>query len=358
MNGYWSVALKELLHLRRDPVALVIALLLPLIQLTIFGFAIEFDLRHMQTAVVDMDRSRESRAYIARLRSTQYIDPAVHLRDVSDAERYMRMGRVRLAIIIPPDFARRMTDRDHPTVRALVDGSDSQAASRAMRALLPPPDIGRPGVVEPRVDVLYNPAMRTPTFIIPGLIGIVMQIVTISLTSFSLVREKEQGTLEQVMVSPIGKLGLMLGKLTPYAVLGIAEMVVVVVLGRIVFDVRVAGSVALLMLASVPFILASLAIGLVISTVARTQGEALQYVQLTTLPSVLLSGFMFPREAMPGPIYLFSFLLPVTHFIDILRGVIVRGAGLGDLWTSVAALLVLMAALIALATARFRKSIA
>lgn len=357
MNGYWSVTLKEFLHLRRDPAVLIFALLIPVIQLTLFGFAIDFDVRYIQTVVVDLDRSRESRAYIDSLRNTQYIDVRAYSADVNEAERMLRSGAARVAIIVPPDFSRR-GERERRSVRVMVDGSDSQVATRAIRAFQPPPDRSRHDFIDTRFDILYNPDMRTAEFIIPGLIGIIMQLVTVSLTSFSLVREKEQGTLEQVMVSPIGRLGLMLGKLTPYACLAFVEMLVVLLIGRYVFDVRVVGSVVFLMALSLPFVLAALAMGLLISTIAQTQGQALQMTMLTLLPSILLSGFMFPRETMPGPIYLLSFIFPVTFFIEALRGVIIRGAGPADLWPSVLALLILMVALIGAATVRFRKSLA
>jgi ABC-type multidrug transport system permease subunit len=198
--------------------------------------------------------------------------------------------------------------------------------------------------------------MRTAVFMIPGLIGVILQIVTVSLTSFSLVREREQGTLEQLMVSPVGRLGLMLGKLVPYAALAMVEMISVLVLGRLVFDVRVSGSVALLLLLSLPFVVAALSLGLLISTIAQNQSQALQMTMLIMLPSILMSGFIFPRETMPGPLFLLSHAIPVTFFLEILRGIVVRGAGLLDVWPSLAALLLLTTLLLALSTARFQKS--
>jgi ABC-type multidrug transport system permease subunit len=243
-------------------------------------------------------------------------------------------------------------------VRALIDGSDNQVATRARIAFLSGPNLAAASTVDARLNMLFNPQMRTQVFMIPGLIGVILQLVTVSLTSFSLVREREQGTLEQLMVSPIGRLGLMLGKLAPYAVLAMAEMVAVLVLGRVVFDVRVAGSIAMLLLMALPFVVAALSLGLLISTIAQNQSQALQMTLLITLPSILMSGFVFPRETMPGPLYLLSFALPVTFFLEILRGVIVRGAGLADLWQPLVALLIITAILLGISTARFRKSVA
>jgi ABC-type multidrug transport system permease subunit len=363
LNGFGAVAAKEMLHLRRDPATLVIALLIPLLQLTLFGFAIDFDVRHIATVMVDLDRSRESREYVASLVNTQYLDVAGHRATPEQAEQALRCGEARVAVIVPPDFARRTASRrggSPPAVRVLIDGSDNQVATRARLAFLPAtrgPASGS-GEVDARVNVLFNPDMRTETFMIPGLIGVILQLVTVALTSFSLVREREQGTLEQLMVSPVGRLGLMLGKLVPYAALAMGEMVAVLLLGRLVFDVRVAGSVALLLLLSLPFIVATLSLGLLISTVARNQAQALQLTLLITLPSILMSGFVFPRETMPGGLFLLTHALPVTFFLQILRGIIVRGAGLADLWPSVLALLTITAALLGLATVRFRKNAA
>jgi ABC transporter DrrB family efflux protein len=358
MNGFTQVARKEIIHLRRDPTTLVIALLIPIIQLTIFGFAIDFDVRHIKTVVVDLDRSRESRAYLDTLRATQYIEVVRYLPSPDQAEDALRAGSARIAVIIPPDFARRSSPRDTPVVRVLIDGSDTLVATRARAAFMPAPSEGQGTGVDARVNMMFNPDSRSQLFMIPGLIGVILQLVTVSLTSFSLVREREQGTLEQLMVSPVGRLGLMLGKLVPYAVLAMCEMAAVLVLGWIVFDVRVAGSVILLLLLSLPFVVAALSLGLLISTVAKNQAQALQLTLLLTLPSILLSGFMFPRDTMPGPLYLFTNVIPVTHFMEVLRGVIVRGAGFLDLWPSVLALLIITVILLTLSTTRFRKSLA
>lgn len=369
LNGFLQIARKEVIHLRRDPTTLVIALVIPIIQLSLFGFAIDFDVRHISTVVVDMDRSRESRAYLSGLQATQYIDVQGYLPTPDQAEDALRRGTAKVAVIIPPDFARRSTRQDTPTVRVLIDGSDSLVAMRARAAFMPlatrstgvSPDSGETPVLHPsvdaRVNMLFNPDSRSQIFMIPGLIGVILQLVTVSLTSFSLVREREQGTLEQLMVSPVGRLGLMLGKLAPYAVLAMFEMAAVLVLGWIVFDVHIAGSLLLLLILSIPFVLASLSLGLLISTIARNQAQALQVTLLITMPSILLSGFVFPRETMPGPLYILTNFIPVTFFLEILRGIVVRGAGFLDVWPSVFALLLITTILITLSTTRFRKSL-
>lgn len=368
LNGFRSIVLKEFLHLRRDPATLVIALMIPLVQLTLLGFAIDFDIRHISTMIVDCDRSAASRQYIDELRTTDYIQITAYGQNATDAEAAIRRGDARIAVIIPPQFgeneslaltgARQLAGAEAPQVKVLIDGSDSQVALRARMAFMRPSVSIAPGEVDTRFNIMYNPDMRTATFMIPGLIGVILQLVTVALTSFSLVREREQGTLEQLMVSPVGRLGLMLGKLLPYACLALVEVVMVLLAGRYVFDVHVMGSVALLMLLSIPFAVATLSLGLLISTIAQNQAQALQLTLLITMPSILMSGFIFPRETMPGVLYLLTFALPVTYYMQILRGIVVRGAGFTDMWQYVAALVILDVILIAISTVRFRKTLA
>jgi ABC transporter DrrB family efflux protein len=353
LYGYRSVALKEAMHIQRDRATLFFALIIPVVQLLLYGYAIDFDVRHIPTVVVDMDHSRESREYIQSLHNTQYLDFVRIAGSPDEAERAIRSGDCHVGVIIPPDFARLKGSSTPPQVRVMVDGSDSQVATRARFAFVSPPATP---AVDARMNVLYNPNSRTQIYMIPGLAAILLQLITVSLTSASLVREREQGTLEQLMVSPVGRLGLMLGKLTPYFVLAVIEMCAILVMGYLLFDVRVTGSVLQLLLMSLPFIIASLALGLLISTSAQNQAQSMQLSMLTMMPSILLSGFVFPLETMPGPLYLLAHLFPVTYFLQIIRGVVVRGANMWDLWPNVLALLVLMVVLIAAATVRFRKS--
>lgn len=358
LNGFLSIALKEILHIRRDPTSLVFALLIPMVQLSLFGFAVDFDVRHIPTVVVDLDRTRESRDYVASLRNTQYLDIDGYLPTPDRAYQALRRNDARVAVIIPPDFARRRGTPNAPTVQVLLDGSDSQVTGPARNAFQRPPGLTGPNPVDVRMDVLFNPEIRTRIYTIPGLVGVILQLVTVSLTSFSLVREREQGTLEQLMVSPVGRLGLMLGKLAPYSVLAMVELITVLFVARLVFDVPIAGSLVLLLCLAVPFILAALSMGLLISTVAQNQAQSLQLTILTLLPAILLSGYIAPRETLPGPLLLLSNIIPVTYFIQIMRGIVVRGAGPGDLLPSVLALMLLTVILLALSTSRFRKSVA
>ncbi len=344
-----DMAYKETLHIRRDISTAFFALLLPMMQLTLFGFAIDFDVRQVATVVVDYDQSRESRDYIQSLQNTENLKINGYLSSPEEALEQIRRGAARVAIVIPPDFSR----SDKPQVSVMIDGSDSQVANPARLAVLKP-QTDPP--VDVRVEMLYNPNNRTEVYTIPGLLGIILQLVTVALTSFSLVREREQGTLEQLMVSPVSRLGLMLGKITPYFCLAMVELVLVIMAARTVFDTPLKGSFWLLWLLSIPFVLAGLSLGLAISTVAQNQAQAMQLTMLTFLPSVLLSGYLAPRETLPLPLLTLSNLIPVTWYIKVTRGIMVRGAGLADLWVPLLCLCSITGALVAFSTTRFRKS--
>lgn len=353
LYGFWSIALKEFLHIRRDRFTLIFALVTPMIQLLLFGFAVDYDVRYIRTLVVDQDRSQESRAYLDRLRSTHYLE-IVGAEDTPEvAEAALRKGDARVAVVIPPDFARRYGTSRPPQVRVMIDGSDSQVANPARLAFSTP----GVGSVEARLDVRYNPNSRTQVYTIPGLVGVILQLVTVTLTSFSLVRERESGTLDQLMVTPVGPLGLMLGKLIPYAILASAEFFGVLLLAWLIFDVPVVGSLWVFTPLALLFVVAGLAMGLLISTIATNQAQALQFALLTTLPSILLSGYIAPVETLPGPLAILSRVFPVTYFIAIARGIMVRGAGFSDVLTPALSLAALTIVLITIAALRFRKTI-
>lgn len=319
--GLWSIAYKESLHIRRDRTTLVFALMVPLMQMLIFGFAINYDVRHVRAVVVDQDRSRESREYVASLANTQYLDIIGPAATPAAAREALQRSDARVAIIIPANFARRLGTATAPQVQVLLDGSDGQVANPARLAFSSPSGTR---AVDVRLEVLYNPNSRTAVYTIPGLVGVILQLVTVTLTAFSLVKERESGTLDQLMVTPVGRLGLMLGRLIPYAVLASVEFFGVILVSRIVFNVPVVGNIFLLSILALLFVVASLGLGLLISTAAQNQAQALQFSQLTLLPSILLSGYIAPRETLPGPLAILSQFIPATHFISISRGIMVR----------------------------------
>lgn len=353
--GLWSVLKKEWTHILRDRSTLTVALILPMIQLCIFGFAIDFDVRHISMAVVDLDRTKESRDYINRLSATGYLDLEARPTDLDSASQMLRSGAVRAVVTIPSGFERNIISGKPGDASILLDGSDSQVSLRARLAMLP--DANPAPRVSPHITVLYNPTSRTATFMIPGLMAVILQIVGVTLTAFSLVREKEMGTFEQLMVTPVSKLGLMIGKILPYFGLAMTELFVVLLAARLVFNVPSAGSVILLTVMTVPFVFASLAIGMLISTVSKTQSQALQLVQLTFMPSILLSGYVAPRETLPGWLYVLSSCFPATYYIQITRGIVVRGAGFAELQGPFYAMVVICLVLLTLSVFNFRKSL-
>lgn len=364
LRGLPATMYKEFIHLRRDPATLVLTLIIPVLQLVLFGYAINTDVKNIPTVVYDLDRGRQSREMVTALRNTEYfriVGEVYSDRALNDA---IVAGRAKVGFKIPVDFSERLLGGAQATLLVLIDGSDSTIAMNALnvanalglRTSLE--QIDASPSVEMRPKMLFNPDLKSSHFIIPGLIGIIMQNITVLLTAFAIVRERERGTMEQLLVTPIRPLGLMLGKMVPYGVLGFVETCLVLVIMRFIFGVPLRGSVVLLLALSFLFLLPSLGIGLFISTVAENQAQAYQMAFFIILPSILLSGFMFPREAMPAVMYYLGFLLPVTYFLEILRGVILRGAGLAHLWPNALALVVFGVVILILSAARFHKRLA
>lgn len=369
-RGFRSIIVKEFIHIRRDPLTLLIAMLIPMVQLTIFGYALDTDIKNIRTAVYDLDRRAASRDLINAFAATRYFRIAEYV----DSERALRQaivaGRVSVGVEIPPDYSERLARGQDARVLVLVDGSDSQVAFRAQSTALSlglrlsiqrvaRAQIRHPELVEGPVDIrprtLFNPDMRSANFFVPGLVGVIMQIVTVLLTALSIIREKENGTLEQLLVTPVGRLGLMLGKLVPYGVLGVVETALVLFVMWSVFGVPINGSLLLLWALIPIFLFTGLGLGLLISTIAQSQPQAFQISFLVIMPSILLSGFVFPRDSMPAPIYPVTCIIPVTYFLEILRGIIIRGAGWPELWPQALILAGMGITIITIATARFQK---
>jgi ABC-2 type transport system permease protein len=362
-RGLMPVCRKEFLHIVRDPGTLVFALALPILQLFLFGFAVDTNIRQIATVVLDESQTQESRRLLESFAGSDVFNLKSYATSPEGMYEAIRSGKARAGIRIPYDYARRLQDGTGATVLVLVDGSDSTVAGQAIststgvaleqslvRVL---PDGTMP--IEVRPSVLYNPATRSANFFVPGLIAILLQVMTILLIALSLVREREHGTLEQLTMTPVAPLGLMVGKMIPYGVLAFGELCAILLVMRLVFLVPVHGNLLLLLLLSLPFLLTVLGLGLVISTRARTQAEAFQLSMGTILPSVFLSGYIFLIENMPLPFQWISHLIPATYYIRILRGIILRGAGMGDLWRESAILMAMGCAAILLAARMFVK---
>jgi ABC-2 type transport system permease protein len=363
----WPMLWKEFLQLRRDRITFAMMTGLPAIQLLLFGYAIQTDVRRLPTVVVDESRTSESRALVQVLQNTDNFTVVASVPDRGVAKRWIERGAARVALVIPPEYQRNIRGGHTGVAQLLIDAADPQssgaaisgaqlaAAARAQQLLATRLRIVPP--VEIRVRPWYNPAQKSAVFIVPGIVGILLTITMTLITSTAIVRERERGTLEQLIVTPIGKVSLMLGKLVPFVLVGYVQMTVVLLLGVLFFAIPIAGSLVLLYALALVFIVASLGVGLLISTVARSQVQAMQLSFFFMLPNILLSGYIFPRAAMPEPAQWVGALLPLTYFLDILRGVLLKGVGVGDLWRQLGVLMVAAVVLFTVSVRRFSKTL-
>jgi len=363
----WPMLVKEFIQLRRDRPTLALMIGVPAIQLMLFGFAIRTDVRNLPTAVYDESKTSDSRALVQTILNTGNFRFHADATSRNELAEWLGAGTVAAAIVIPPDFARTIAQHRTAKVQVIVDASDPLASQAAMsgavlggqqRALDILATRGRAGVpLEVMVRPLYNPTSRSATYIVPGIIGVLLSMTLVIIMGMSVVRERERGTLEQLVVTPISRTGLMLGKVLPFVLVGYVQMTIILALGRLVFDVPLRGSLLLLYVASSGFIGASLAIGLWLSTMVRTQAQAMQAGFLFLLPNLLLSGFMFPREAMPEPAQWLGAALPLTYFLQVLRGILLKGVGVEALWPQMTLLMGFAVLFITLAVRRFHKTV-
>jgi ABC-2 type transport system permease protein len=361
--GLGPVARKEFTHIVRDPTTLFFALLIPLLQLFLFGYAVDTNVRQVPTVIFDESHTQESRTLIQSFAASDIFRISSYVQSEPAMYATMRSGKARVAIRIPYDYARSLQRGTTASVLVLVDGSDSSVAGIAVDAstgvaleqsLARIPGLASPAI-EVRPSVLYNPSTRSANFFIPGLIAILLQVMIILLIALSLVRERERGTLEQLTMTPIAPLGLMVGKMIPYGVLAFGELCLILTIMRVMFQVPIHGSVILLLLMSLPFLLTVLGLGLFISTRAHTQAEAFQLAMGTILPSVFLSGYIFLISTMPAFFRGVSAVIPATYYIQIIRGIVLRGSGFRDLWINALVLTLMGTCAILLAARSFVK---
>jgi ABC-type multidrug transport system ATPase subunit/ABC-type multidrug transport system permease subunit len=364
------VARKELIQLRRDRMTIGMMVVLPLMQLILFGYAIDTDVRHMPTVVYDADRTAASRDLVRRLEVTGYYHVIGEARGYDDVRVAFQSGDAGVALVVPARYGADLARGKAAHVQLLVDGSDPQtvasatntaasvvsqlAAQRAAARLGPG---AHPPTIEVATSILYNPDLRTAVYIVPGLVGVILTLTMVMFTSMAIVRERERGTLEQLIVSPVKSVELVIGKILPYIVIGYVQMTLILLVGTQVFDVPLSGSLPLLYLLASLFIAGNLALGLFFSTLARTQQQAMQMSFFFLLPNILLSGFMFPFAGMPRFAQVLSTALPLTHFLRIIRGVVLKGAGFAELAPEVLALAIILGVLVALTSLRFRKKL-
>ncbi|AFM39825.1 ABC-type multidrug transport system, permease component [Desulfosporosinus acidiphilus SJ4] len=371
---FLAVLKKEFIHILRDRASLIMAIAMPLGMLLLFGYAVNTDVEHLPTVVWDQSQTQDSRDFVASVRNTQYMDPDYYASGYGQIENYLDSGKARAAVIIPPDFGRHLQGQRQASVQVLVDGSDPTIAravtsavqmlglnkslelqSKRLVAMGNSGGTALPLDVETRV--WYNPDMKSRNFNIPALIGLILQNVIAMLTSFSIVREKERGTMEQLVVTPIRSLELLLGKLLPFVLIGFISLTLILATGIYWFGVVPVGSIPLLVLLSTIFLFTILAIGLLISSISKTQLQAMQMTFILILPSILLSGFVFPRETMPKLLQLMGGLLPLTYFLEIVRGIFLKGVGLQFLWQDTLTLCLFAVILLAVASKKFKKNL-
>ncbi|MBI3978335.1 MAG: ABC transporter permease [Chloroflexi bacterium] len=368
-----AIVRKEFIQIVRDPRTLAIVVLQPILQIVLFGYAINTTVDHIATVVADQARDGESRRFVQAFVATGFFDVVAWVEDAQAIRSALDSGVGRVGLVIPPGFSDDVAAGRQALAQLVIDGSDPNVAQTALftggaiaqarAADLLLTSIGRRGQpiagppIELRPVVLYNPAMASVNFMIPGLIGMILQFQTLVLTAFAIVRERERGTLEQLVVTPIKPWELMLGKIVPYVLIAFLNVGIATAVGVLWFQIDFAGSLSLLLGLSVFFLLGSLGIGLLISTVSRTQTQAMQLAVFVILPSFMISGFVFPRESMPGVIYALSSLVPLTYFLQILRGIILKGVGLDSLWWHVWPLAVFGLAVFVLSVRRFQKKL-
>jgi ABC-2 type transport system permease protein len=368
-----SIARKELLQLRRDRLTLGMIVILPVFQLLLFGYAINTDVRHLPIVVFDQDHSASSRDLARSLAATSFYDLAGDVESYEDIQRALRMGKARAALVIPMGYEAALVAGDPAKAQLVVDGSDPQtvisatsaatalATERSIRLLLvqlaAKGSAHRAAPLDIEATIWYNPELRTVIFIVPGLIGTILTMAMVMLTAMSIARERERGTLEQLIVSPIWRMELIIGKILPYLLIGYVQMTLILASGAVVFGVPLEGSVGLLYLLASVFIAANLALGIFFSTMAKTQQQAMQLSFFFLLPNIMLSGFTFPIEGMPVPAQWLSEVLPLTHFLRISRGIMLRGSSFQDMRGDFIWLLGILVLLVVLASLRFRKKL-
>lgn len=373
MTRLFALARKELLQLRRDRMTLAMMIMLPLVQMLLFGWAINTDVRHIPTVVFDQDGSAASRDLARRMEATGYYDVVAHVEGYAEISRALRSGEARAALVVAPGFGSDVVLGRRAVVQLVVDGSDPQtvgsatttaaslvAERSAQLQVVRMNQRGLPmaaGGIGLEATIWYNPEQRTAVYIVPGLIGVILTMTMVMLTAMAVARERERGTLEALIVSPARPVEIVIGKILPYIIIGYVQMTIVLGVGHAVFGVPLTGSLQLLYACAMVFIAASLAVGLVFSTIAKTQQQAMQMSFFFLLPNMLLSGFMFPFEGMPTGAQWIAQALPLTHFLRIVRRITLQGADYPDIAGELGWLAAILGVVVLAAALRFKKKL-
>ena len=360
----FAIIVKELRQLARDRMTVAMMMGIPTLQLLLFGFAINLDVRGLQAGIVDQAQTTQSREILQAMLATGVVEPVAEAATPHELMDMVRRGEISVGIVVPPDLTRRLAE-GREAVQVLVDGSDTsvQQAARQLSQMplgnlhrpLPSPRRGAASESPVSLVSFYNPERRSSVSVVPGLIGVILTMTMVLFTAVAIVRERERGNLEMLITTPLSRGELMVGKVLPYVGIGLVQTTVVLLLGMWLFAVPIRGSVVDVYLAALLLIVANLGLGLLISTGVKSQMQAMQLAFFVFLPSILLSGFMFPFAGMPKPAQWLAEVLPLTHFVRLIRGIMLRGAQLHELWIDAAALGVFTLVVMSLAILRFRK---
>jgi ABC-2 type transport system permease protein len=368
-RGLGAILFKEFIVVWRDPLTLFFMFFPPLVEMIAFGYALDTDVKHMAMLILNEDRTVESRLFIDRFVNTETFRIVGEAQSIDEMSSRIRRGDAYVGLQIPPKFTQNIRAGHPAQVQLLVDGSNSTTALQALNTALSVSltqsidsllrETGRHGVpIDIRPQMLYNPSMKSPNFYVPGVIGIVLQIGTVFATAMAVVREREKGTLETLLVSPLSSWGLMLGKLIPYLCIGMTMAIILFMIMRFLFHVPISGSVIAMLFTTLVYVFALLSLGLLVATKAENQMQALQMSMTFMLPSVFFSGFVFPRETMPWIFYAVGTILPTTYFISLMRAIILRGASFFEYWPHLLILIIMSVVLFVLCALFFRKKIA
>jgi len=371
---FWSIIKKEFIQMKRDPISLKLPFIMPVVMMLLFGYAVNTEVDRIPTAVYDLSGSEESRSFLEQFTGSDYFVIYENVQSEERLEELIKSGRAKAGLVIPGDYSHKIKNGDNAQLQLIIDGTEPTTARTALASgqliaggfsqKYTSQGLLKYGITPEKLAgltlktaVWYNPDMESSKFTIPGLVGLILQNVTIMLTAFALVREKERSTIEQLIVTPIKPSELILGKLIPYIVVGYSGFLFSLAICVWFFKIPVAGSLCLLLLLGFLFVYCSLSIGMLISTFAKNQLQAMIVMVFVLLPSILLSGFIFPREAMPAVISYIGYFIPLTYFLDIIRGITLKGVGLDYLWQDALALLSFTMVILFIATKRFRKSL-
>ncbi|WP_271105254.1 ABC transporter permease [Pseudomonas tohonis] len=351
-----AIVLKELRQLRRDRLTFAMIVGIPIMQLVLFGYAINMDVRGLDAAVLDQADTARSREAVAEIGSSQVVNFRYHLGNPQEIDQLLRAGRISAALVIPRDFEARVQRQDpgRPPLQLVVDGSD-QVVQASARQLAGFPLEGWRSNQAMSVVNFYNPERLAPLNTVPGLIGVILTMTMVLFTAIALVRERERGNMEMLITTPVSPWELTIGKVLPFVGIGLVQVTVILIVGLLLFEVPVRGSLLELYAAALLFIFASLTLGVFISTLAQSQFQAMQMAFFTFLPQILLSGFMFPFAGMPRIAQWIAEVLPLTHFLRLARGIMLRSATLAELWLEMVALLVFTAVMLGVAVSRVHK---